>query len=85
MNPSAQWNALISADWQTVSKENVKSIMVMGHQAKQTFKALHMDKCDFVSPLRLRKPVFLKSIIFQVKFNIETSNSFLFLVLKREN
>lgn len=44
----------------------------MGHQAKETFKALHKGKGDFVSPLALLRLVLLETIIFQVRFNKET-------------
>lgn len=41
----------------------------MGHKAKQTFKALHKGKGDFVSLLFSLRPGLLKTIIFQVKLN----------------
>lgn len=56
----------VSADWQTVSKENVKSVTVLGCKAKQTFQTLNKGKGDFVSSLLELKPVVLKTIIFQV-------------------
>lgn len=48
---------------------------MVGHKAKETFKALHKGKGDFVSPLALLRLVLLKTIIFQVKFNKETKQN----------
>lgn len=53
------------ADWQTVSKENVKSMIVMGHKEKQSLKALHKDRDGFMPLLLLLGPTCVENDSFQ--------------------
>lgn len=66
VHKKTRWPDLIFADWQTVSKENVESMIVMGHKGKQSLKALHKDRDGFMPLLLLLGPTCVENYSFQL-------------------
>lgn len=76
VNLSAQWNALILADWQAPSKRKMSRAWWcwVTKEKKQNLKALHKFPGDFLSPVLFTETC-VKMITFQLKPNKETKQN----------